>query len=227
MPMVAGGAAMGVVVVAAIAFFATRGDENAGADANIVTAVDGDSGASAAAAVRGPSFAGVALDGNTVIYVLDRGSGTRDVFELLKIATLRSIGSLGNDRKFQVMFWDNGTGEDLVFPETGPTYATAKKLEELRSVLDGAAAFGATDPTPVLAKAYAQSPDAVVLATGKGGDLSEEFIAGVETARKGVNIRTYTFSLGEGGSTALKSIAEKTNAQYKHLTPKQLDVYTR
>jgi hypothetical protein len=78
-----------------------------------------------------------------------------------------------------------------------------------------------------LAKAYAQSPDAVVLATGKGGDLSEEFIAGVETARKGVNIRTYTFSLGEGGSTALKSIAEKTNAQYKHLTPKQLDVYTR
>ncbi|HEV7299314.1 MAG TPA: hypothetical protein VGN72_08115 [Tepidisphaeraceae bacterium] len=226
MPMIVGGAAMGVVVVAAIAYFATRGDATAGAGGDVVTAVDGDGGASAAAAVRGPAFAGVSLDGNNVIYVLDRGSGTREVFELMKLATLRSIGSLGNDRKFQVIFWDN-TSDEMMFPETGPTYATAKKIEELRTFLDGAAAFGATDAGPALAKAYAQSPDTVVLATGKGPDLNDEFIAGVDAARKGANIRTHTFSLGEGGSDALKSIAEKTNAQYQHLTPRQLDAFTR
>jgi hypothetical protein len=226
LPVAIGGAAFGAVVVGLVLFVVLRGSS----PSDVTTTGDGSAGAVSggdAAASRGPSFAGVALDGNNIAYVLDCGSGTREVFELLKMATLRSIASLGPNRKFQVLFWANDQDPPQVFPATGLTYATDKKIDELRVMLDGMAAYGSTDAAPALEKAYSQSPDAVVLATGKGPDLSEEFSTGVNMALRGLKIRTYTFAVGEGGSEVLKKVADSTNAEYRQVSPSQLNAMVR
>lgn len=231
LPVAIGGAAVGALVVGLVLFFALRpaanSQGNTGDGGPAVGRSGGDNVATNTPAARGPSFAGVAIEGNNVAYVLDCGSGTREVFELLKQATVRSISSLGANRKFQILFWQNGENPPVVFPATGLTYATDKKIEEVRHFLDGVAAYGSTDATPALEKAYAQSPDAVVLATGKGTDLTEDFATGVTTALKGLKVPTYTFSLGEGGSDVLKKVADSTSGQYRQLTPTQLDAMVR
>lgn len=225
-PMIAIGSSVGVVLIGAILFFALRGGPPPTTTGGEQTVTIGDGTTVAVPTVRGPSFCGQPLDGTTIIYVLDRGSGSREIFDLMKSATVRSLASLGEDRKFQIIFWNNGS-DDLIYPATGPTYATSKKIDECRKMFDDVAAFGATDAAPSLEKAYAQSPDAVVLATGKGPDLTDEFATTADAARKGANVRTYTFSLGEGGSDILKRIADNTNGQYKQVTPAQLDALSR
>src|SRR5580698_6523342 len=59
----------------------------------------------------GPNFCGVSITGSSVIYLLDRGSGNREIFAAMTDATLKSIASLGPDRKFQILFWSNGSDE--------------------------------------------------------------------------------------------------------------------
>ena len=54
---------------------------------------------------KGPSFLGMKLEASSVIYVLDRGSATREYFSELKEATLISLASLRPERRFQVIFW--------------------------------------------------------------------------------------------------------------------------
>src|SRR5207237_6942284 len=74
----------------------------------------------------GPHFCGIKLDAPVVIYVLDRGNGTGEVFDTLKEVTYKSIESLGPDRKFQVIFWSNG--QDDSFPDGSPAYARPDTL---------------------------------------------------------------------------------------------------
>ncbi len=227
LPVAIGGAAVGALVVGLILFFVLRpAAPEVGPDGEIIagTSTDG----SPAAATRGPAFTSVAIEGNNVAYVLDCGSGTREVFELLKQNTVRSIRSLGPNRKFQVVFWQRSDGSPPEsFPSTGLTYATDKKIEELRVFLDNVAAYDATDAKGALEVAYAQSPDAVILATGKGPDLMDDFYTGVNDALKGLKIRTYTFSLGEGDSDILKKVATNTGAEYRKVTARELSSMLR
>jgi hypothetical protein len=228
-PVIAIAAGAGVAVLGFVLFLALRGGDSGNNAGNSATAAlsANDDGTSVAENVRGPSFAGAAIEGNTVIYVLDHGSGSIDVFELMKAATLRSIASLGTERKFQVIFWHRPGGEgDLMYPKTGPAYATPKRIDEARAEFDNIAAMGSTDAAPSVAQAYAQSPDAIVLATGKGPSLTDDLIAGIDAARKG-DARIYAFSLGAGGSDVLKTVAERTKGQYKQVSASQLDALTR
>ncbi len=163
-------------------------------------------------ASAGATFCGVPLDDRVVIYVLDRGSGTADLFSYLKEVALKSAESLGNDRKFQIIFWNNGT--DDAYPSAGPTYATAQNLEAARRALDGIYAHGQTDVASALSKAVSAAPDAIVLATGKGWQLDDGFVDQVLKIRKGRPIKIHTFALGGTEPSAiLASIAQRTGGE--------------
>ena len=62
--------------------------------------------------------------------VLDRGDATRSAFGYLKVATLKSIESLGPGRKFQIVFWNNGS--DMAYPAKGMADATPANIEAAR-----------------------------------------------------------------------------------------------
>ena len=81
-----------------------------------------------------PSFCGVKLDHPSIIYVLDRGDGSKATFSDVKEACFRSLDSLGSDRKYQVIFWNNGT--ETAYPTNSATYATGASIASCRRALE-------------------------------------------------------------------------------------------
>src|SRR5947207_3121481 len=112
-----------------------------------------------------PNFCGMPVKGETIIYVLDRGDSTRDSFDALKSATLRSIGSLGADRKFQIIFWNNGADE--AYPKNWPVYATRENLAAAERAIDEVGAHGKTEITSALKKALEGDASEIVIVNGK------------------------------------------------------------
>ncbi len=173
-------------------------------------------------AVQLPSFADIKLDVPEVIYVLDRGSGTQSVFGDLKNACYKSILSLGRDRKFQIIFWNNGS--DTSYPaDNSLVSATPENIEACKQAFAEVYAFGHSEVRSALEKAVAANPHAIILATGKAWDLDDEFTKTVLQIRGNSNVKIHTLSIGSaGGSSALQEIARKTGGQFREIPPANL-----
>lgn len=170
---------------------------------------------------REPAFCGVKLDAPSVVYVLDRGDSTRELFGHLKEACYRSIESLGSDRKFQVVFWNNGSDE--AYPSRGMIYATKDNVQACEKLFDEVSAFGQTDVQSAMTRAVASDPAVIVLATGKGWQLDDSFAKTVLNIRKDKPIKIHTFALGDGGTnSALRDIATKTGGEFHVVSPADL-----
>ena len=170
-----------------------------------------------------PAFCGTTLNDTPVIYVLDRGNGTREVFDTLKEATFRSIESLGADRKFQVVFWNNGS--DYAYPSGLPSYATRENLNACRRALEDITAFNQSDAVPALQKAVGNRPGAIVLATGKGPELDPVLVEQVTSIRKSHAVKIHTFALGDVESPVLRDIARLSGGEYKTVSAGKLREY--
>ena len=174
----------------------------------------------------GPSFAGVKLDYPTVIYLLDRGSSIAEPFGNLKQAAVKSMQTLGGDRRFQVIFWDNGQDAGTFPPLL--SFASEAKVADVARQIDDVFAFGATDARPALEKAMNQRPAAIVLVTGKGADLDDSFVQMVKEVRKDANTVIHTFAVGGvGSSTALKTVAQSTGGEFRELSAGQLSTFAQ
>jgi hypothetical protein len=210
-PILAGaGGAIAVVLILGI-WFLIKGDNPAGEK---IENGPGLVNTGQSVAVAGPSFGPVKLKAaNTVAYVIDRGGGSSNVFGDLRTLTIKSISSLGSDRKFQIVFWEI-KNEVYAYPESGATTAGESSINEAtRKINDDVYAFGYSRVGPALKKAAASNPDAIIIATGKGGDLTEEFTKDVRDNRpKGVKI--HTLNLGSGEAPLLKAIAAETGGEY-------------
>jgi hypothetical protein len=176
-----------------------------------------------ARASTGPSFCDVKLEEPVIIYVLDRGNGTRDVFDTLKEVTYRSIQSLGSDRKFQVIFWNNGS--ESAYPSGFPGYARSENLSACRRAMEDTTAFGQSDAASALNKAFNNKPGAIVLATGKGLDLDPSFVEQVMGLRRSTDVKVHAFALGDSESPALREVARRTGGEYRTLNAGALRQY--
>jgi hypothetical protein len=223
-----GALTMVILVSAIVIYFAWRAP--AQRQANSAPAADSSSAAGASGAgenptataqPQAPNFCGVPLDGQTVIYVLDRGDSTRDVFGELKQACYRSISTLGAQRKFQVIFWNNGSDDS--FPTGSPTFATPDNLEAARRTLDDVAAHGKTDITSAFQKAISARPSVIVIATAKAWDLDDAFVTQIQNMRGGNATKIHTIALSDpGASTAMKRIASNTGGEFRVVSPGDL-----
>jgi hypothetical protein len=174
-------------------------------------------------APAGPHFCGIALDAPVVIYVLDRGSATSEVFDALKEASYKSIESLGADRKFQVIFWNNG--QDDSYPAGLPAYARADNVTACRRATEDITAFGQGEPTAALRRAFANKASVIILATGKGLELDPGLVQQTLQIRKDSPTRIHTIAIGDVESPVLKEIAAKTGGEYKTITPSTLRAF--
>ena len=163
-----------------------------------------------------PSFAGVTLTGSSVIYLLDNSSSNDTVLDPLKAACYKSLRTLGPDRRFQVMLWENGSNT-LAYPIDGMHNATPSEIDAARRTFADAIAKGTSRLAGPLKSAIAQKPSAIVIATGKW-ELSRDDLAALSSVSES-GIRVYTFGLGEAPEqSALKLAAAATSGQYKHLS---------
>jgi hypothetical protein len=167
-----------------------------------------------------PNFCEIPLHERTVVYVLDRGGSAVDLFSFLKEVTYKSVESLGTDRKFQIIFWNNGA--DDAYPAS-PTHAQSHSIEAARRTLDGIYAQGQTDVGSALKLAIQSRPDVIILATAKGWQLDHTFIDQVMGIRKDLPIKIHTVTLGGSEqSEALKTIALRTGGESRLVTEAEL-----
>ncbi len=171
-----------------------------------------------------PSFCGVPLTGSTVVYLLDRGEATREILSPLKEAALNSALSLGAEKRFQIVFW-SGESDATPYPESGTAFGSRESVADGKRALDDVNGFGQTDVKPALTTALADQPDEIVVATGKGWTLDDDWVKDVLAARGSSTCRIDTFSLngnGNGDSTALRDLAAKTGGTYRDLSNAEL-----
>lgn len=164
--------------------------------------------------VSGPSFLGQPIEGSTVVYLLDRGESAKEVFDAEKDVAFASIKSLGPDRKFAIMFWDNHTDEAR-YPLDGATFAIPANIEAAKHASADVIAYRQSTIKKPLQRAMQAGPDSLVIVTAKGGELDDTFVSDVMEARKDASIRVYGFSLRDQASSPLQALAQKTGGAYK------------
>ncbi len=168
------------------------------------------------------NFCGTKIEGSTVVYLLDCGVATQEFLGDLKDASLRSLGTLGSEHRFQILFWSNGSDSPVGYPESVTTYATKDSIEAARHAIEDQPAFGQTDIRPALKVALTEHPDVIIIATGKGWDLDTNWVADVMAVRGSNRVPINTFNLGTSDSAALKSLATKTGGTYRDLAKSDL-----
>lgn len=219
-PLVAAivGGAVVLIVAAAVAISTLR------PPAPVATPSDGPPLAPVADTAT-PNFAGIPLGGDRTIFVLDRGDATADFFNGLKVITDRAVVSLGPDRKFQVVLWDNGSVDS--FPALAPGYCTPEEAAKLSAWFDDVATGRPTDAIPALKAAIARSPDTIVLVTAKSNQLADSsptFAGDVLALLGGKKIVIHTVTLGDSTpADPLKKIAMETSGRFLILTHGDLD----
>ncbi|MBC7783919.1 MAG: hypothetical protein H7144_08760 [Burkholderiales bacterium] len=173
-----------------------------------------------------PSFANVALNGDKIAYVIDRGDATAALFPGIKTLTTRSVRSLGPERRFTVILWNNGS--DDAFPNSGTVFSTSDEAGKLGNWLDNVSTGRATSVDSALANALAQSPKEIVLITAKADQLDpDEFAATVLKIRAGKPVKIHTFSLGSSpDADPLKKIAADTGGIHVRMSAAELNNFS-
>jgi hypothetical protein len=163
-----------------------------------------------------PNCMGLPLRGPSVVYLLDRGSGTVDTFDAIKGGTVKSLESLGKDLKFEVMFWEV-RGKVEGYPENALTYANGDNIGKAMETMRGVYAEGASSIEHPLEKAMAQNPAEIVIISGKPS-LDDDFVNTVVRVRGAGTAKIHTICMGAAGSPeVMKSVAEKAGGQFRQV----------
>ena len=226
-PLLVGGGAAIAVILGLIAWLIVSGNRNAGArDVATGGTSSANTAGGAPAAAAKPSFLNIPLDGNNVIYVVDNGQSAEELFGLMKDAVLRSAESLGTGRKFQIVFWDNGTGELKVTPAI-PSTPGERTLEHVRKTIEDVIPQGQSNAEPALRRAFSASPTDVVVITAKGRQMDESFGTAAENIRKAKpGAKIHTVSLGaDAESDVLRRVAVTSGGRHITVTPDELEAF--
>ena len=163
----------------------------------------------------------MAIEGDSVVYVLDNGSSASDILSSMEAATLQSAKSLGPDRRFKVVFWEE---HNPVYPAAGTARASADEIKKCEAKLEDAYAQGSTKVDWALKTAMGVKPDAVVIVTSKASQLPDTFTDTVVSIRGRSAAHVYTVGV-EGDSNAdpskpgmLSAVAAKTGGQFLNIS---------
>jgi hypothetical protein len=167
-----------------------------------------------------PNFLGVPVEGEDVLFVVDRGasSQTGGRLDLVKQALLRSVRSLGVGRKFGVVFWYIEGSKPQCFPPAGLRAATSQNIGELQKFLDDIYTVGRTEMPLAVEHACRAGADAVVLVPMKTF-LEDKFESEVMRARGGSKAKVYCVTMEQPDLAAqLEKISSATHAQYRDVS---------
>lgn len=165
-----------------------------------------------------PSFYRTELASDKVIYVIDRGDATANYFPMIKSLLTRSVASLGDERRFAVILWNNG-GDDAYPLAGGATFANADEVAKLGKWLDDVSTGRATSVDSAIEKAAQQNPGDIILLTAKSDQLGfTDFAKTVLAAVKGKDIKLHCFSIGDSPSDdPLKQVALESKGTFTHI----------
>jgi len=159
-----------------------------------------------------------------IVYLIDGGEYMMGSIGAIKYELKRSIGELGEYKKFKIIFYGASTTE---IPGSEPVPATDKnKQEAFRLIDDYVPGYGA-DPTVGLERAFACRPDVIYFLAGH--ELPSSLIELVKrlNVNKRTSVHTIRFLWRFGDDAVLRKIAEDSHGNYKFVTEDDLDEFIR
>ena len=176
---------------------------------------------------KGPHFCGISLDRvPSVVYVLDRGQATAELFDTLKETTYRSLESLKAGQKFQIIFWDNADAP-AAYPNDGLVNVSPAEIEAARAQFVDVLAGGRARADAAVERAAKSQPSVIIIVTGKAFDLDNALTEAVAAATQGTKTKVHTIALrSDDDNKVLKDIAEKTHGEFHVISAKELREYS-
>jgi len=168
---------------------------------------------------RGSGFFGAGGEARKIVYVVDRSGSMTDSIDYVKFELKRSIGELGEEKEFHVIFYSSGPPVEM--PTRRLVNATDRNKQLAFEFVDGVIAQGETDPSKALERAFEVKPELIYLLTD--GEFDKTIVGLVKKLNAGgqVNVHTIGF-LYRNGELVLKQIAEENGGNYKFVSEKDL-----
>ena len=154
-----------------------------------------------------------------IVYVVDRSGSMSDSLDYVKMELKRSLGELGPDKQFNVIFFSSGPA--LEMPARRLVTATEANKRQAYAFIDDVVAHGETDPAEALQRAFAVKPDVIFFLTD--GEFDRSVVEQVKRANAGkqVVVNTIAFLYREG-ETLLRQIAADNGGNYKFVAEADL-----
>jgi len=167
--------------------------------------------------VEGPSFlTRMPIEGNSVVYCLDHGGSMNTSFDLVRNGVIRSLESLGEDKLFDIIFWEEEGFRQMQPP--GLRYATAENIALARSRLNEIIPRGLPIPGPALKKALSLDPANICLISDQLFDSQQQTSLLKLVSEHDVKILAVGLFSEEMDKTFNK-IAQQTGGRYMAVEP--------
>ncbi len=154
-----------------------------------------------------------------IVYVVDRSGSMTDSIDYVKFELKRSIGELGEDTAFHIIFYSSGPPVEM--PTRRLVNGTDRNKQLAFEFVDGIIPQGETDPSKALDRAFAVAPELIYLLTD--GEFDKAIIGLVKRLNVGDKITVHTIGfLYRTGEEVLKTIAEQNNGNYKFVSEADL-----
>jgi hypothetical protein len=170
---------------------------------------------------RGSGFFGAGGDeeARKIVYVVDRSGSMTDSIDYVKFELKRSIGELGEEKEFHVIFYSSGPPVEM--PTRRLVNATDRNKQLAFEFIDGIIAQGETDPSKALERAFEVKPELIYLLTD--GEFDKAIVGLVKTQNAGGQVTVHTIGfLYRMGEQVLKQIADENGGNYKFVSEKDL-----
>ena len=175
----------------------------------------------------GRGLFGVGAEGeiaHRIVYVVDRSGSMTDSIDFVKYELKRSIGELGEDTEFHVIFYSSGPPVEM--PTRRLVAATERNTQLAFEFIDGIIPQGETDPSKALERAFACGAELIYLLTD--GEFDKAIVDLVKRANVGNKVTVHTIGfLYKTGEAVLKQIAEQNNGNYKFVSEADLATLTQ
>jgi phage FluMu protein Com len=175
----------------------------------------------------GRGFFGAGTEGeiaHRIVYIVDRSGSMTDSIDYVKYELKRSIGELGEDTEFHVIFYSSGPPVEM--PTRRLVAATERNKQLAFEFIDSIIAQGETDPSKALERAFACGAELIYLLTD--GEFDKEIVSLVKRSNVGNKVTVHTIGfLYKTGEAVLKDIASQNNGNYKFVSDKDLETLTQ
>ena len=175
----------------------------------------------------GRGFFGAGTEGeiaHRIVYVVDRSGSMTDSLDFVKYELKRSVGELGEDTEFHVIFYSSGPPVEM--PTRRLVAATERNKQLAFEFVDSIIPQGETDPSKALERAFACGAELVYLLTD--GEFDKAIVDLVKRSNVGGKVTVHTIGfLYKTGEAILKQIAEQNNGNYKFVSETDLATLTQ
>ena len=163
-----------------------------------------------------------------IVYVVDRSGSMTNSIDYVKLELKRSIGELGEEKEFHVIFYSSGPPVEM--PTRRLVNATDRDKQLAFEFIDGIIAQGETDPAKALERAFEVKPELLYLLTD--GEFDKAMVGLLKRLNRDQKITVHTIGFWSwrsrqdsdppSGEEVMKIMADQNGGNYKAIYEEDL-----